>query len=241
MLFRNLFVALDRNEPNIFNIDTRVNDTERSKTPFDQQPFHSSNGAGIHDLFDEIIYTSGANLREYKRLTRDNEWTKFVIVRDPLERLLSGYLNRCLQYGKCNGSPTNNFTFFVERLISEGVSNIHYKPQSTFCDLYRHFNKYTDVIVYDKNTIAEQTLQFLSKQNLSEYYYHWGPYYNETMFKTVLHQTAAYVDQNGNETDSKIHFYKQYYTKQLAEKLLRFYQKDYALFGLHPPKWVMYL
>ena len=42
-----------------------------------------------------------SNLTQYDRLMKDPNWYKMVIVRDPLERLLSGYLDKCVKNHWC--------------------------------------------------------------------------------------------------------------------------------------------
>eukprot|EP01084_Bolivina_argentea_P104976 187927_1 len=240
-MFRNLWFAVERNDPLIYHIDTRKNKSDP------QLPYH--NHLHIYNLENKEILNTKYN--SYIEKVTDTNWTKIVIIREPLERLLSGFLDRCLwvyetyeNTNECFGEVTNNFTFsdFVERIIDKTkrkdyITNPHYWPQSWFCELDKYLNEYQFVIKYDYYSIGKYVLELLKYVNLSDYYYHWGEYFNETMFTDSVHVTY----EGGNELQSKVKFYKQYYTKQLAVKCLKLFQDDYQLFNFSYPEWINYL
>lgn len=164
---------------------------------------------------------------------------------------MSGFLDRCLwvvdTYGitkECLGNITDQFTFtnFVDRIINmsnykQYITNPHYWPQSWFCRLNEFINEYDYVIKYDYHNIGHETLKILELLNLSEYYYHWGEYFNETMFKDSVHVTY----KGGDELQSKIEFYSKYYTLELAVKCIKLFQDDYRLFDMSYPEWIYHL
>ncbi|KAI6219341.1 hypothetical protein M3Y99_01662500 [Aphelenchoides fujianensis] len=98
------------------------------------------------------------SVAEAKRSNEGGEWTFFVVVRDPIDRFLSGYVDKCIRnptrYRFCNGCGAN-FTCFVlsefrrfERQIRAGrlertFEDRHFAPQNWHCDLDReHFRCY---------------------------------------------------------------------------------------------------
>eukprot|EP01084_Bolivina_argentea_P021325 39616_1 len=116
------------------------------------------------------------------KLLHNNSWNTFVILRDPLERLVSGFNDKCVKDDRhwCEGSKTNDFSEFIERIlhkISNGTVmdiNDHYRPQYTFCGMEKYFKYFDYVIYFDQLTIAEDTLAFMKSVGISEYYYKWG-------------------------------------------------------------------
>lgn len=224
-MFRNLWFAVERDDPLIYHLDTRENnDTDHE--------FHEN--LDIYWL-DQREILNVDNTSYFERV-RDEKWLKMVIIRDPLERLLSAFLDRCLWLWtehqidiECFGNVSDHFTFaeFVDRLISktlqsEYVKNPHYWPQSWFCRLDETLKHYQMVIKYDRNTIARNTLDFLQRVNLSRFYRHWGPYFNETMFEDSVHVT--FPNQIA-DVKSKVVFYRKYYTKELAMNVMALYSE----------------
>ena len=242
-LYRNLWFAVERNDPFIYHIDTRKNKSDPSA------PFHDH--MRIYSLNQNEIFNVKYKLY-IDRLT-DPKWIKIVVIRDPLERLLSGYLDRCLmmlsKYNisrECVGDLRKKFSFehFVEAIINKTknkdyITNPHYWPQSWFCRLTQHLSEYQYVIRYDYNLIGNDTLNLLHSIGLSKYYFHWGLHFNQTMFQDQVHVTYG----GGNGVQSKIEFYKQYYTKSLAIKCLNLYKDDYDVFNqyLSYPQWLKWL
>ncbi|KAI6239882.1 hypothetical protein M3Y99_00520600 [Aphelenchoides fujianensis] len=86
-----------------------------------------------------------ASVAEAKESNKSGEWTFFVVVRDPIDRFLSGYVDKCIRnptrFRFCNGCKAN-FTCFVlsefrrfERQIRAGrlertFEDRHFAPQN---------------------------------------------------------------------------------------------------------------
>eukprot|EP01084_Bolivina_argentea_P282642 483857_1 len=216
-MFRTLSYAMMKNDPNMsfiedghFSVATQMN--------------------GMAQLQKASGFWFRINDHEkvYKTILKDASWRKLVIIRDPLERLLSGYLDKCFGSRRqieryCVEGKTDSFTEFAERILNatldgEGrVLNHHFFPQHLYCDLYKRYPHYNHVIVYHHDTIGNDTLRFLQSINLTQYYYHWGLSHNEPMFTVSAHPTFN-SSQNIND------FYKQYYkTKQFARRVIKMY------------------
>eukprot|EP01084_Bolivina_argentea_P263860 446767_1 len=234
VMFKNLFYAIQHNDIYIKQIDyapnyNHINDENQIE-------------AKLKSIHSRIKNTMDIN--DYMDIITDRQYQKLVILRDPLERLLSGFLDKCL-YGPtngrfCEGRKTTNFTVFVERIIGKINSNSeidrHFRPQHSFCNLEETFMYYNNVIIYGYESIGNDTLMFLKSINRDEFYYHWGIYHNETMFKG----SKVHVTYNATGTNSSM-FYQRYYTKQLAMKCIKAFEIDYKLFNLPLPQWISYL
>ena len=178
-MFRNLWFAVERNDTYIYHLDTRENNKSLHS-------FHDN--LDIYWLDQRVILN--VNETVYSDKVRDREWLKMVIIRDPLERLLSGFLDRCIwlwrEHGintECFGNVSDQFTFteFVDRIINQSlqrqyVRNPHYWPQSWFCRMNETLQHYQMVIPYDRNTIGRDTLEFLKRVNLSQFYWYNSPH-----------------------------------------------------------------
>lgn len=78
----------------------------------------------------------GYSVSELDAVAKDPTWTKAVFLRDPLERLVSAHRSKC-EKQECLGRDCldPNFTRSVLELGSSDVyKNMHYVPQSTFCE-----------------------------------------------------------------------------------------------------------
>jgi len=79
-------------------------------------------------------------------------WTKIVALRDPLERIVSGYLDWCVDgHGKrdhCSnfedGAANPSFEEFALALAAKPSTDLHFMPQSTFCGLKHPGVNWTD-------------------------------------------------------------------------------------------------
>eukprot|EP01084_Bolivina_argentea_P286833 492104_1 len=222
-LFKNLFYTIFKNNTMMFK-----------RTGFGNL-FLRFNGSNDSDILV-------GSQDEYYNILNDTKWQKLVILRDPVERFLSAFLNKCYKKKKnkqCNdGGKTSNFTLFAERMFDRlknhnGIGiNHHFMPQHLFCDLYKTYKYYNHVIVYNFDSIGNDTLHFLKLMNLSEYYNYWGTYKNETMFIKPTHPTY-------NVSTNKSSFYKQWFkTKKFAMQCIEMFQTDYVLFNLSAPEWI---
>ena len=172
-------------------------------------------------------------------------------MRDPLERLLSGYIDKCVKfkfhwceighewtakdlknidYNDINFTIPNfdEFATVIANKIKNGeYINVHYRPQSYWCDLYKYIEYFNIKIYYHHETMSLQFQNVLKQLNLNQFYYNWGKYQNETLFmEQTIHVTNA------------DHLLKQYYTPQLANLLYNAYLMDYILLNFSYPKWI---
>ena len=103
----------------------------------------------------------GSDPYRVSRVMNDPSILKAVFIRDPLERALSGYLDKAYLFKK-EGLTWNGFpNWLVKKYIGEqnhGNSLIirgwmgidqHFRPQSLFCDLRRWIHKYNVFSFHD--------------------------------------------------------------------------------------------
>ena len=79
-MFRNLWFAVERKDPFIYHIDTR----KKQNITDEPQPYHDN--LHIYNLQNKEILNT--RYREYLEKVVNKTWTKIVIIRDPLERVM---------------------------------------------------------------------------------------------------------------------------------------------------------
>eukprot|EP01084_Bolivina_argentea_P098515 177050_1 len=177
----------------------------------------------------------------------NSSWKTFVVIRDPLERLVSGFLDKCITDKRhwCEGEKLNvsQFHLFVERIIHKinqnqiSKINDHFRPQFSYCGLNVIYPNFVDYkIIYNKRNIAMETMNLLKTLNLQSYFFNWGQYFNQTLFSSFTHHSTR---TGSNLTD--LHFYKQFYDQKLLYTAQNAYKKDYELFNLSFPDWMKHI
>ena len=180
------------------------------------------------------------------KFLHNSSWKSFVILRDPLERLVSAFNEKCIKKDTprfCEGLSSPTFNEFADQFAQKVISgkvvdiNPHYRPQYTFCGLDRYFGEFDYVIYYDKATIAGDTLRWMEEAgiNIDEYYYNWGEFNNETMFERKTNHAAK---KSQLTLDAKVSFYSNYYDKSLAMKMINVFDIDYKTLKFTYPEWI---
>ena len=156
-----------------------------------------------------------------------NDIKKVVVIRDPIERTLSTYLDKCKGYNHpVTGSHcfhyrdyqarTMSFRSFVYNISRRNVGincDKHYCLQNSFCHLKNHKNEYQIF-------------------NMSDYSFNQN-------FQKLMHKLNIYPDITKNE-DHKTHAAWQihkYYTKDMAKHIFKIYKKDYDIFNIPYPNF----
>jgi hypothetical protein len=173
---------------------------------------------------------------------------RVVFTRDPLDRFLSGFLDKCLgrkiyAQGHCepnvvfmhNGShtPVSDFQTDSHTLFEMYVDtfpltwDLHFIPQSLYCDgLYRHFGNYSFVGSMDRGMYTD--LRRFGAQY---------PQLEGAIEKTFkLSASSEGKESHGVETKASEKTLS-YYTPRTVRKVLEYYSVDYVMLGIPIPKW----
>ena len=173
-----------------------------------------------------------------------SSWRTFEVIRDPAERMVSGFMDKCVRDPRhwCEGSQLNesDFSVFADRIIQNIESGHyqkgnglidHFRPQHMICGQDTIYPKYVDdIIVYNKSTVAEDTLKYLRRYNLEEFNEGYGEFRNETLF-------AGNTIHSMRREEGDCAFYSQYFDADLYKRVRTAFDGDYSRFQLEDPKW----
>ena len=178
----------------------------------------------------------------------DSAWIKLVIVRDPLDRLRSAYLDKIKgKHSKTSQRefadalnvriPTLSklsFAAFVRRVeaqMKKNVSNVHWRMQAQRCGL-EHFKKYYQYVLHmglDKTThpaLRDCVLRAMTSRM------------NKSKLSTLQHIVVSDETRSrlqAHETDSSLEKMDEIYDEATCNIALRIYTEDYDLFSLPRP------
>jgi len=179
--------------------------------------------------------------------------SRVVMLRDPLERLLSGYLDKCAHglrrkmEGHCESMSIFNETDMTmqirenpKQLFAAYVDgfplkwNIHFFPQSMYCDLlFRHADDYDFVGRMDQGfygQLQNMASKFGEGNKLSEAF--------DKVFDVSFQLSVGRGNGNvGTETQALKHV-KNYFTAASVRRALEYFAVDYIRLGLKIPGWV---
>eukprot|EP00980_Cylindrotheca_fusiformis_P003704 scaffold821_cov122-Cylindrotheca_fusiformis.AAC.8 len=166
--------------------------------------------------------------------SKHDNWTRAIFVRDPLERLLSAYLDKGMRKGgqyvarHCNRERQDlSFREFIQVIRSSCRHDPHWMPQIERIDppFWNSIN-----FVGNFDSLQKDTRTLLERVDAWDDYGSsgWGPYHNDSIFSKdshAKHETGSsqYVDQ----------YYNDSVVKELA---LQFYRQDYSNPFFHFPK-----
>jgi len=171
-----------------------------------------------------------------------DDGSKIVFLRDPLERFLSGYIDKCIKkkdQGHCEPADILHnkegvdrdrramFEMYVDTMALKW--NMHFFPSSFYCGgLYRTLGSYDFVGTMDRN------------------FYHdlgaLGDKFGDNMTKAleqvfdVSHQTRMNTSNVGKETRAP-DLVRDYYSGRSIRRVLQYLSIDYVKLNLPVPGW----
>ncbi|KAI6174821.1 hypothetical protein M3Y97_00964000 [Aphelenchoides bicaudatus] len=172
------------------------------------------------------------------------DWLHAMIIRDPVERFLSGFTHICL-LGKrgscirfCEGCGSN-MTCFLEKQLQKtwetargeremDVEMRHTMPQTWFCELGQHFKNYTFLRYNsDSQVFFDQEIgPYLKSRNISELA---SNYIRKRMISTrTSHSTTGFELKDFLEQRVRKSPY-------LMEMIIRLFYHDYKAFNFMLP------
>ncbi|KAI6174831.1 hypothetical protein M3Y97_00965100 [Aphelenchoides bicaudatus] len=195
---------------------------------------------------EKNLFHSTKSLSKARKVSVENGWKFVMIVREPLERFVSGYVYTCLR-GRlvgctryCNGCGAN-LTCFIERhennlekMIKIGKGSFgtnHLYPQSWTCNLRTEIKKYT-FLRYNTNSqefFDQQLGPFLQSRNTS------------TQVFSYIRQSMTSARTKHSNTNFKLAEFLENRIKSspyLLEKFIQMYYHDYKLFNYTLPNLI---
>ncbi|KAI6212583.1 hypothetical protein M3Y94_00043000 [Aphelenchoides besseyi] len=131
--------------------------------------------------------TNLPNTLHNNELNIDNSWLHLAVVREPIDRFLSGFVDKCVRkpYGKnyCNDCYSNITCFLItehnriqrqikRRKFIRSFDDRHFFPQNWRCDFHWHFNQYKFIRyksgVNGTNEFLDQLLPLLKQQGVGD-------------------------------------------------------------------------
>lgn len=186
-----------------------------------------------------------------------------VFLRDPLERFLSGFINKCLQHtweGHCEPqaihrpelqTPNSKRTDAVPPLVQELAIhnhryfeayvdtiplkwNLHFFPSSLYCDgLFRHLDGY-DFVGHMGTDFHDQLRAFGRRYNMMGAVQQAFYLENETSSSLQQEKFVARKQDRSSKTAQKM---LQFYSPSTLRRVLEYLSIDYMLLGLPIPEW----
>uniref|UniRef100_A0A0K0E9J0 Sulfotransferase domain-containing protein n=1 Tax=Strongyloides stercoralis TaxID=6248 RepID=A0A0K0E9J0_STRER len=216
---------------------------------FDKRKFMASGLSVTDNLYEKRICKG---LNEYKSVssvasTYNIDKFHFLLVsRDPIERFVSGFVDKCILETKRNNHATSkcygchdNVTCVVEELTERAkifaanggefsYEDIHLFPQNWHCNLREHFERY-HVLKYneDDSVLIRQILDLFREIGVDMDIVH-KVIYDLRYEKKTPHTTR------GTPERSKV-LKEIFSNKQLLKKIVSLFYYDYVLFGYKIP------
>mmetsp|Transcript_19045 Transcript_19045/g.59890 ORF Transcript_19045/g.59890 Transcript_19045/m.59890 type:complete len:360 (+) Transcript_19045:79-1158(+) len=175
---------------------------------------------------------------------RQPDSTRIVWVREPLERFLSGFLNRCSVKSKeyerfCIFRKPGQAPGFPISQVKEWLDNpetslyymdTHFSPQAWHCELMKRLPEYNLIGLMTRGGFAHDAACILERAGLS-YLNTRGPRSGRPFLQEPREGAAA--------QDAKtVALLKKFYTKELAMVLMNVFYVDYEVFHIERPAWV---
>ncbi|KAG7350992.1 sulfotransferase family protein [Nitzschia inconspicua] len=174
---------------------------------------------------------------------------KAVFLRDPLDRFLSGFLDKCIEFedevdhcepttvfhdedtspvsGFVSNDPKRFFDIYVDTFPLQW--NMHFIPQAFNCGgLYRDIDQYS--FVGNMGVSFYRDLDRLKSQ------YPKLEQGIEEIFQLTKHGKADKINEKGVETGAAGQVLD-YYTPHTVRRVLEYYAVDYVLLNLTIPQW----
>ncbi|CAJ0604448.1 unnamed protein product [Cylicocyclus nassatus] len=211
-----------------------------------------SHGRSILSELDDIDFCEKKNRHGdvegmiiHLNITDLSAWKFIMVTREPVDRFLSGFLDRCIRAGdSCNGCG-NNMTCFLETEYERAldfayaermhfakpalsVEDLHVFPQTWHCSMQRHYDY--EFIRYSSDpseTLMEDLSRVLRAQNVSDSsidYIAKSLESGRTFHSTVTSSSRAFLEQRLRSSP------------YLMELLVRLFYHDYIMLGYEMPK-----
>ena len=198
-------------------------------------------------------YISGTSIDQYgfkgiESIFSDPTATKVVMLRDPLARFASVYLNKCFanncgngfcfprkHAGKKNGEEVT-FHEAIDWILDQNPADIdgHWKLQSEHCNLRTHINDYTIIGRMEKDTHSSDASCIMEKAGINRFNKQNStstePFWKEHSKMTIAGQHYR--------QESEVETLKKLYSPTIARALMDKMKQDYDILKLPEPSWI---
>jgi hypothetical protein len=193
-------------------------------------------------LAQNVVNFKGRHIGTYNKLGFiDDSYSVILIIRNPFERLVSGYLEKYRIDGqyrkKWKKNIVLNFKNFVDELVnkSEVIDRHHFTPQ-----LSEHWNdkiySHKNLKIYDIKNIDYSFLEKLYNKKIpADILDYRGCFRAQMKNKTEILQgnVKAYEIELDKHKVGSRYSYDKYYNTDIKKKVLLFYKKDFDFFTKH--------
>jgi hypothetical protein len=197
----------------------------------------------IKNLFCFLVHNAiwnESHVGSYNKLPDNTtDYTIILIVRNPYERLISGYLEKYHHNtGTCRRlwkHPEITFSLFIDELIKNDYKMIdkhHFTPQTTEEFNKEKINNCKNLIIYDLKNINYNNIEQIYKKKIPPQILnyrgkHANPYVNK-----YENNNPVYNLKMDEYCDYKVPV-ELYYNETLKQKVYNFYIQDFDFFKEH--------
>jgi len=168
-----------------------------------------------------------------------------VMIREPLARFVSAFLNKCFDASCGNGlcprkqtakGKAISFKTALEWVLESDPDNIdgHWGLQSAHCELNSRLGEYNLVTMMNKDSLGDDASCIMETAGIAR-------------FNVVGGGSTDRYWRSPNDTDptaisdvgrTEEYVLKKLFSEHTADQFMRKFHKDYALFRLQPPEWI---
>mmetsp|Transcript_43695 Transcript_43695/g.76631 ORF Transcript_43695/g.76631 Transcript_43695/m.76631 type:complete len:369 (+) Transcript_43695:95-1201(+) len=165
--------------------------------------------------------------------------TRAVFVRDPLERFLSAFLDKCFSIGCKNiycgmrsqeqtkAGQQITFSQAVSWLLKKDLSELdgHYKPQAKHCELERRVKEYNVIGHMESSNLASTASCLLEHAGLER-------------LNVISSKAGSEPFWQQKEGEQTVDYLMKFYTPKSAKAVYDAFAIDYQTFDLPRPAWM---
>lgn len=169
-----------------------------------------------------------------------NEYTTFIIVRNPYQRIVSGFIEK---YNPDNGTlnkrwgNNNNLTFknFVDEIIKntwQKIEHHHFSPQTSEGFNYNIISKSKNLYVYDIKNINYEKISSIYNMNIPNELISFRGNHSRKTTKNNIFNSNIYNMKLQEIYEYDID-YSLFYNEEIKTKIYSFFKKDFIFCNLY--------